>query len=143
DVELRFTGGAHTPGDLLVWLPKDKILFTGDAVYVQRLLGVFPGGLQRWINTLEIMRDELKPEVLIPGHGHVTQLNEALRDSYDYLTMLKQRIEQRIAEGAFDPVEAAEGLDQSDFSYLRNYDQLSFRAMNALRAAEELFAAEE
>ncbi|MES9862839.1 MAG: MBL fold metallo-hydrolase [Candidatus Thiodiazotropha sp. LLP2] len=143
NVELRFTGGAHTPGDLFVWLPKDKILFTGDAVYVQRLLGVFPGGLQRWINTLEIMRDELKPEILVPGHGHVTQLNEALRDSYDYLTMLKQRIEQRIAEGAFDPVEAAEGLDQSEFSYLRNYDQLSFRAMNALRAAEELFAAEE
>ncbi|MCU7839954.1 MAG: MBL fold metallo-hydrolase [Candidatus Thiodiazotropha sp. (ex Troendleina suluensis)] len=143
DVELHFTGGAHTPGDLFVWLPATRTLFTGDAVYVERLLGVFPGGLLRWIATLEFMRDKLKPEIIIPGHGHVTHLDEALHDSYDYLTMLKDRVGQRIADGAFDPVEAAEGLDQSEFSYLKNYDQLSFRAMNALRAAEQLFEAVE
>ncbi|MCU7919503.1 MAG: MBL fold metallo-hydrolase [Candidatus Thiodiazotropha sp. (ex Epidulcina cf. delphinae)] len=142
-VELRFTGGAHTPGDLFVWLPESKILFSGDAVYVERLLGIFPNGLRRWIVSLELIRDSLKPDIIIPGHGRVTNLEEAMRDTYGYLTMLRDKISARIADGAFDPVEAAEGLDQSEFAYLKNYDQLSFRAMNALRAAEELFRFEE
>jgi glyoxylase-like metal-dependent hydrolase (beta-lactamase superfamily II) len=138
-VELRYTGGAHTPGDSFVWLPESGVLFTADTVYVQRLLGVFPGGTNRWISSLEIMRDSIKPRIIIPGHGHVTDLDEAMRDTYGYLTMLRDRIQQRIDEGAFDPVEAAQGLDQSAFSYLANWDQLSFRAMNAQRVAEELF----
>ena len=140
-VELRFTGGAHTPGDAFVWLPEEGILFTSDAVYVQRLLGVLPNGTNRWIASLEFIRDELSPKVLIPGHGHVTDLDEAMRDTYGYLVMLRDRIQDRIDDGAFDPVEAAQGLDQSDFSYLANWDQLSFRAMNAQRVAEELFQA--
>ncbi|MCU7935918.1 MAG: MBL fold metallo-hydrolase [Candidatus Thiodiazotropha sp. (ex Dulcina madagascariensis)] len=143
EVELRFTGGAHTPGDLFVWLPESKTLFSGDAVYVERLLGIFPNGLRRWIVSLELIRDSLKPDIIIPGHGRVTNLEEAMRDTYGYLTMLRDKISARIADGAFDPVEAAEGLDQSEFAYLKNYDQLSFRAMNALRAAEELFRFEE
>ncbi|GAB6042677.1 MBL fold metallo-hydrolase [Endothiovibrio diazotrophicus] len=140
-VALRYTGGAHTPGDIFVQLPQSGVLFTGDAVYAQRLLGLFEG-LQRWIASLEVMRDELKPQVVIPGHGHVTDLDEALRDSYGYLTFLRDRIQARIDDGAFDAVEAAQGLDQSEFSYLKNWDQLSFRAMNAQRAAEELFSSQ-
>lgn len=138
-VELRFTGGAHTPGDAFVWLPEEDTLFTSDAVYVQRLLGLFPNGATRWIRSLEFMRDELKPKVIIPGHGRVTDLDEAMRDTYGYLVMLRDRIQARIEDGAFDAVEAAQRLDQSDFSYLKNWDQLSFRAMNAQRVAEELF----
>jgi len=141
-VELRFTGGAHTPGDTFVWLPEERILFTSDTVYVQRLLGVFPNGSTRWIKSLEFMRDQLKPKVVIPGHGHVTDLDEAMRDTHGYLLMLRQRIQERIDDGAFDPVEAAQEIDQSDFSYLENWDQLSFRAMNAQRVAEELFQAQ-
>jgi glyoxylase-like metal-dependent hydrolase (beta-lactamase superfamily II) len=139
DVELIFTGGAHTPGDAFVWIPEQKVLFTGDTVYVQRLLGVLPNGLGRWLTSLEFMRNQLKPVVVIPGHGHVTDLDEAMRDTYGYLIMLRDAVTQRIEDGAFDPVEAAQGLDQSEFSYLENYDQLSFRAMNAQRVAEELF----
>ena len=142
-VELRFTGGAHTPGDAFVWLPESGVLFTSDTVYVQRLLGVFPGGLKRWIASLEVMSDELKPKVIIPGHGHVTDLDEALRDTYGYLVMLRDAVQARIDDGAFDAVEAAQGLDQSAFSYLKNWDQLSFRAMNAQRVAEELFKGQE
>ncbi len=142
-VELLFTGGAHTPGDSFVWLPDERIVFTADTVYVQRLLGVFPNGANRWIKSLEYLRDELKPQVVIPGHGHVTDLDEALRDTYDYLVMLRDSIQARIDDGAFDPIEAAQGIDQSEYSYLENWEQLSFRAMNAQRVAEELFQAQQ
>jgi glyoxylase-like metal-dependent hydrolase (beta-lactamase superfamily II) len=41
--EFKHRGGAHTPGDTMVWLPQKNVLFTGDVVYVDRLLGVMPG----------------------------------------------------------------------------------------------------
>jgi glyoxylase-like metal-dependent hydrolase (beta-lactamase superfamily II) len=134
-----FTGGGHTPGDSIVWLPEEKIAFTGDIVYVQRLLGVRDNGTATWISSLEYLRDSLQPQVVIPGHGHVTNLDEAMRDSYDYLVHLRDAVQLRIDDGAFDPVEASQGLDQSRFSYLENYDDLRFRSINALRVAEELF----
>ncbi len=138
-VELIYTGGAHTPGDIFVWLPQRRIVFTGDTVFVQRLLGVIPGSAFRWIKSLEYLRDELKPKVVVPGHGHVTNLKESLRDSYDYLAFLRETARKRFANGAFDPVEASQGLDQSRFKRLVNYDDLGFRSRNALAVAEEVF----
>jgi len=138
-IELIHTGGAHTPGDLFVWLPQRSIVFAGDTVFVQRLLGVIPGSALRWIKSLEYLRDELKPKTVVPGHGHVTNLAESLRVSYDYLVLLRDATRKRFADGAFDPVEASQGLDQSHFKYLVNYDDLGFRSRNALAVAEEIF----
>ena len=39
--EVKRVGPAHTPGDSIVWLPKERVVFTGDVVYVGRMLGVF------------------------------------------------------------------------------------------------------
>ncbi|MHB1142355.1 MAG: MBL fold metallo-hydrolase [Sulfuricaulis sp.] len=138
-IELIYTGGAHTSGDMLVWLPQRSIVFAGDTVFVQRLLGVLPGSAQRWIKSLETLRDEIKPKIIVPGHGHVTDLREAMRDSYDYLTFLRDATRKRFADGAFDPVEASQGLDQSRFKHLVNYDDPGFRSRNALAVAEEIF----
>lgn len=138
-IELIDTGGAHTPGDILVWLPARSIMFAGDTVFVRRLLGVLPGSAGRWIRSLEYLRDELKPRIVVPGHGHVTDLSEALRDSYDYLVFLRDAVSKRFADGAFDPVEASQGLDQSRFKHLLNYDDPGFRSRNALAVAEEVF----
>jgi len=140
-IELIYTGGGHTPGDLLVWLPQRSIVFAGDTVFVQRLLGVLPGSAQRWIRSLEYLRDELKPEIVVPGHGHVTDLAESLRDSHAYLVLLRDATRRRFADGAFDPVEASQGLDQSRFRHLANYDDPGFRSRNALAVAEEVFRA--
>ncbi|MGA7800351.1 MAG: MBL fold metallo-hydrolase [Gammaproteobacteria bacterium] len=140
-MELIYTGGGHTPGDILVWLPRKKIVFTGDIVFVQRLLGLMPGSGFAWIKTFEYLRDELHPEVIIPGHGHVTDLKEAERDTYDYLIFLRDSARRALASGAFDPVEASQGLDQSRFAYLVHYDDLSLRSRNALHMAQEVFSA--
>lgn len=139
NIELIYTGGAHTPGDIVVWLPQRSIVFAGDTVFAQRLLGVMPGSTERWIKSLEYLRDTLKPEIVVPGHGHVTNMSEALHDSYDYLIFLREATRKRFAEGAFDPIEASQGLDQSRFKYLENYDDLRFRSLNAQAVAEDIF----
>jgi glyoxylase-like metal-dependent hydrolase (beta-lactamase superfamily II) len=137
-VELIATGGAHTTGDLLVWLPQQRIVFTGDALFAERLLGIQPGLGLKWIAALEHLRDQVQPRTVVPGHGHPGLLDKALNDSLGYLTMLRDGARQLFDAGAFDPVEVAEKLDQSRFAYLLNHDDARFRSENAIRMAEEV-----
>ena len=49
---MKHRGGAHTPGDLMVWLPQQRVVFSGDIVYVDRMLGVIPvSHTGRWLAT--------------------------------------------------------------------------------------------
>ena len=65
------SGGSHSPGDLMLWLPRQEVLISGDVVYSDRMPSTNAGDLQRWIGTLERLR-QLEPGVVIPGHGAVT-----------------------------------------------------------------------
>jgi len=137
-ITLLYTGGGHTKGDIFVILEKQGIVFTGDIIFSQRLLGVQPNGGLRWIKTLEYLRDKIKPAIIIPGHGAVTNLPTALHDTYDYLIMLKKGAIKGFENDAIDAFEAIHGLDQSEFSYLRHYSDLPFRSRNAFRMAKEI-----
>lgn len=138
-VEIIPTAGGHTPGDSVVWLPESRTVFAGDVVFTGRLLGVMPGTGLTWLKTLEWLRDDLKPTTVVPGHGAVGGLDAAVKDSLRYLAFLRDSAQKAFAAGAFDPVEASAGLDQSEFKYLANWDDPPFRARNALHMAEELF----
>jgi glyoxylase-like metal-dependent hydrolase (beta-lactamase superfamily II) len=67
-VELRYFGVAHTHGDGFAWLPKEKILFTGDAVVNGAYNYVGDGHVGEWIQTLEKAR-ALGAVGVGPGHG--------------------------------------------------------------------------
>ena len=86
------------------------------------------------------LRDNIKSHIVIPGHGAVTNLKTALHDTYDYLLMLKNGVIEGFNNDAFDAFEAIQELDQSEFSYLKNYSNLSFRSKNALHMAQEIEA---
>lgn len=76
-VELHTWGLAHTRGDQVVWLPEERVLFTGDLVE-ERMFPIYPyfppddadvDG-SRWIAVLERL-EALDPAVVVPGHGAV------------------------------------------------------------------------
>lgn len=140
DIELMESGGAHTQGDLLVWLPQEKLVFSGDMVFTDRLLGIMPGTGLKWITALTYLRDELHPATVIPGHGNVATLEKAMKDSLGYLTLLRDGAARAFQNGAFDPVEASQQIDQSPYAYLENFSDTQFRSNNAIHMAEEVFA---
>lgn len=68
---------AHFPGDAWVWLPKRRVMFGGDLVFVDRLLGVLPWSSVR--NGQQAFRAlaTLQPAHIVPGHGRVCDLAQA------------------------------------------------------------------
>jgi cyclase len=67
-VELLHFGVAHTQGDGFAWLPKEKILFTGDACVNGPFNYMGDGNSEEWIKTLEAV-GKLGAEKVCPGHG--------------------------------------------------------------------------
>jgi len=133
-IEIYHAGHAHTPGDSFIWLPEDKIVFTGDIVYMDRMLGI--GAMSKhlqWINTFEAMA-KLQPQIVVPGHGQPADLKKAKQDSYDYLVFIRNAVMEFMDEGY--GMEEIGSIDQSRFSYLVNYESLKGR--NAQRVFEEL-----
>jgi glyoxylase-like metal-dependent hydrolase (beta-lactamase superfamily II) len=82
-VVLRYTD-AHFSGDAWVWLPKRNVVFTGDLVFVDRLLGVLPWSSVKKSQKASHALVELNPKHIVPGHGGVCDLAKAKRDSLDY-----------------------------------------------------------
>lgn len=132
--ELIRVGPAHTPGDTLVWLPEERVVFSGDVVYVGRMLGVIPVSSSRhWIDAFERMA-ALDPAVVVPGHGPATDMDRARADTYDYLVFLRQRVGAFMDDGG-DIVDIG-SLDQARFAHLVSFDDLSGR--NAQQVFQEM-----
>ncbi len=128
-VQLLYVGPAHTPGDLAVWLPQQKILFSGDIVYTERLLAVTPiGNSTHWVKAFDKLM-ALNPKTIVPGHGRPTTVGTARRDTRDYLSLLLTE-GKRILDAGGSLQDAVEKVDQSRFRSLVNFDLLARRNMN-------------
>ena len=133
-IQMIPVGPAHTGGETLVWLPKQKILFSGDVVYVERMLSIGSQSHHReWINAFEKIT-ELKPSIIVPGHGHPTTLKIATQDTYNYLKFLRNEVGKLLE--ADEGISSVNSINQSHFSYLKVYEQLKSR--NAQRVFEEM-----
>lgn len=118
-LELRHRGGGHTPGDMMVWLPQKKLLFTGDIVYVDRMLGVIPvSNTRAWLAAFQVVED-LNPTVIIPGHGQVTKLTQARAHTRDYLIALRAHMKKAVDDGT-DISTAIKTFDAQPFMRLLN-----------------------
>jgi cyclase len=70
-VELLHPGGpAHTTGDLIAWLPDERVLFCGDLVFAGLTPLVFMGSVDGALAAVDWL-GSLRPDVVVPGHGPV------------------------------------------------------------------------
>jgi len=98
-VEVKHRGGAHTPGDVMVWLPQQRVVFSGDIVYVDRMLGVIPvSHTGRWLASIATL-EALQPARIVPGHGEVCDLPQARAQTRDYLQALRTHMKKAVDNG--------------------------------------------
>lgn len=122
-VDLLHRGGGHTPGDMMVWLPDVKVLFSGDIVYVDRLLGVIPvSSTRQWLVAFAEV-EKLNPSRIVPGHGHVTDLATAKVQTRDYLQALRTHMKDAVDRNE-DISLSVRRFDLSPFKLLANADEL-------------------
>lgn len=118
-VEIKYRGGAHTPGDILVWLPEQGVLFSGDVVYLDRMLGIFPfSHTGRWMDSLQTIR-ALKPSRIVPGHGRVGDLAKMETDTGRYLQALRDHMKIAVRDMA-NISDAVQSFDAKPFMHLLN-----------------------
>ena len=96
DIVIMYPGPAHTAGDLVVWLPKEKVLATGDMLQ-PGLPYMGDGFIRQWADALDSLK-ALGPTVILPGHGDpitdlavVDRLRDYLRDIWNQSAALKQQ----------------------------------------------------
>ena len=93
-VELVHLGVAHTHGDGFAWLPKEKILFTGDACVNGPYNYVGDGDTGQWIKTMEAAR-KLGAKTICPGHGPIAT-GELLEDQQKYFEVLRAEVKKLV-----------------------------------------------
>ena len=126
--QLKPVGPSHTPEDLAVYLPTEKVLFAGDLVFRSRIPFVGQADSRHWIVALDQLL-AFDTRVIVPGHGPVSQ--EARKDmqlTRDYLVYLRAAMGQ--AAKNMEPFEEAyQATDWSQFEHLP-----LFRVANRMNA---------
>ena len=112
-VRLIEVGPAHTGGDVLVHVPGDKAVFTGDILFIDGTPLMWAGPVANWIRACETII-AMDVDVIVPGHGPVTD-KAGVRRVADYLAYVDREARKRFDAGL--PVrEAALDIALGDFS---------------------------
>jgi glyoxylase-like metal-dependent hydrolase (beta-lactamase superfamily II) len=96
-VELLHFGVAHTRGDGFAWLPKERILFTGDACVNGPYNFMGDGDSGEWVRTLEAAR-KLQPRLICPGHGPMGG-PEVIDNQIAYFKALRAEVKKFVDDG--------------------------------------------
>ncbi len=128
EVRLRSVGPAHTPEDLVVWLPARRVMFSGDLFFRGRIPFVGQADSRSWIGSLSRLI-EWQPRVVVPGHGPASA--DPLADlalTRDYLQHLRRTMG-----------EAAERMEPFDEAYAKT-DWSRYEALPLFKAANRMNA---
>lgn len=129
EIHVRFLGRANTDGDAIVWLPKERIVATGDIVVHPTPYG-FGSYPRDWIETLGKIR-AMPWEVLVPGHGELQRDPRYLLLLERTLASLREQASAAVAKG-LDLEGFRKSLDVSSFeSDFVQSDPLKKRLLDA------------
>ena len=107
-------GPAHTDGDIILYLPEQKILFAGDILFIEGLPAAWNPGITNWIAALELI-EALDVETIVPGHGPIVD-KSGVDEVKGFFQLLLERTEDMYRNGK-NPYQIAEHLMKSDPDY--------------------------
>jgi glyoxylase-like metal-dependent hydrolase (beta-lactamase superfamily II) len=130
-IEVLFLGRAHTGGDLMVYLPREKVLFMSEA-YLNRVFPAMRSAYpSEWVATIE-RAQKMDVDTFVPGHGFVESPAILQEELETYRRAVAQVIaEARRLHAAGVPVEAA--VTQAKFGDLESWTIRSSQGPIAVR----------
>jgi glyoxylase-like metal-dependent hydrolase (beta-lactamase superfamily II) len=130
EIRLLFVGRGHTGGDVVVYLPKERVLCTGDLL-VNQIANLVDGYVSEWPDALE----KLKPldfDDVIPGHGDPFKGKERITWFQEYLRDLWQQA-SKLHEAQVAPADAAKRIDMT--AHRRHYASITGPGVNTAAVA--------
>jgi cyclase len=140
-VELLEVGPAHTRGDVLVHSPADRVVFTGDILFIGGTPVVWAGPIGNWIAACDLLLG-LDVEAVVPGHGPVTD-KSGVAQVRDYLSFVEREATLRHDAG-LDPWEAARDIALGEYRGWLDYGRLAvnvetvYRGLDAAHSAPDV-----
>src|SRR5262245_35931408 len=129
-VHLIHVGPAHTAGDVIVHLPAERVVFTGDVLFRLCTPIGWDGTYDRWIAALdEIVA--LDPTVVVPGHGPLCGV-EGPREMKAYLQYVRAEASRFFDQG-LSVVEAAKRIDLGPYAGWTEPERIVFQLERAYR----------
>lgn len=111
-VELIEVGPAHSLGDALVYVPGDKVLYTGDILFNEGTPIAWYGPVSRWIDACDKVLD-LDVEIIVPGHGPMATKDD-VRRMRDYLLYMTEEA-RPLYDAGLDFLQAAYKVDLGEY----------------------------
>ncbi|MFH1672469.1 MAG: MBL fold metallo-hydrolase [Pseudomonadota bacterium] len=134
DLELEIVElGGHSLDSTIVYLPKEKILFASDLLFVDRYPTMRSGNFKDWINSLEYLK-KLDANVIVPGHGRLCGIEE-VQSEQDYLIDLELRI-KKLKEMGLGKEEIAQDPSIPKY-WVNDYNRL--HKVNIMLVYDQLF----
>jgi glyoxylase-like metal-dependent hydrolase (beta-lactamase superfamily II) len=145
-VDLIEVGPAHTGGDVLVHVPADRTVFTGDILFIEGTPIMWAGPVGNWIAACdEILA--LDCETIVPGHGPVTD-KRGVKAVQSYLAYIRDEARKRYDAG-LSARDAAHDIALGDYDAWGDAERIAvnvatlyreFSGNQALPNPAELFA---
>lgn len=110
--------GGQTPASIMVHLPEERILFTGDVVVVDQHPALDQADTQQWLEALEAIRNMDGVDVIVPGHGGLCTAAET-QALTDYITAIRERVYEHF-EAGLTRRETVDKVKMDDFYTIRS-----------------------
>jgi len=95
-VELIYVAPSHTEGSALVYLPRQKVLFTGDVLFTDFHPFMGDSDIAGWVKTLDYIFG-LDVQTIIPGHGPISSKKE-IADMKAYILLFDRKARELVAK---------------------------------------------
>ncbi len=130
EVVLIEVGPAHTRGDVIIHVPSTRTIFTGDILFIDGTPIMWEGPVANWIDACEKIV-ALDPEVVVPGHGPLTDARGALAVR-DYLVYIRDEARKRFDAG-LSAREAALDIRLGDYSAWLDSERIAVNVVTLYR----------
>lgn len=134
EIQLLFLGRGHTAGDTVVFLPREKIVCTGDLME-SRLAYMGDAYFDEWVATLGALKN-LDFALVLPGHGSPFSDKGLITAFQSYLTDITKKVADLRAQG-LSPEEAARRVDLT--SHQKDFPQITGPGAD-LRGVRRIYA---
>ena len=112
-VTLLEVGPAHSRGDVLVHSPQDRVVFTGDILFIEGTPVMWEGPVANWIRACERIED-MDVDLIVPGHGPITD-KHGVAQVRQYLQYVRDQARSRFDAG-MDAFSAAQDIELAEYA---------------------------